>query len=209
MILAARLYRKFFNPAGQAFDARQIARNAFLAGNDLLYMDQLLSTGDKDRFETYKKTIELFIQKYREDKAFAARVDASVLRILTLKFRIYPEFQFEAVLPAEGGIANIGTGEETVYKVSSEAATLISPKIDQLNAALPDEPGINDRMVIFTDALSAAQCINCENQDIVSINELQNAIIKIVWAIRKRTDPGSEYYFLFLHGTAGFYRKSI
>ena len=177
--LGSPAVRKFFNPAGQAFDARQIARNAFLAGNDLLYMDQLLSTGDKDRFETYKKTIELFIQKYREDKAFAARVDASVLRILTLKFRIYPEFQFESVLPAEGGIANIGTGEETVYKVSSEAATLISPRIDQLNAALPDEPGINDRMVIFTDGLSVTQCVNCENQEIVSINELQNAISKL------------------------------
>ena len=177
--LGSPAVRKFFNPAGQAFDARQIARNAFLAGNDLLYMDQLLSTGDKDRFETYKKTIELFIQKYREDKAFASRVDASVLRILTLKYRIYPEFQFETVLPAEGGIANIGTGEETVYKVSSEAATLISPKIDQLNAALPDEPGIIDRMVIFTDGLLAAQCVNCENQDIVSINELQNAITKL------------------------------
>lgn len=177
--LGSPAVRKFFNPAGQAFDARQIARNAFLAGNDLLYMDQLLSTGDKDRFETYKKTIELFIQKYREDKAFATRVDASVLRILTLKYRIYPEFQFEAVQPAESGIANIGSGEETVYKVSSEAATLISPKIDQLNAALPDEPGINDHMVIFTDGLSAAQCVNCENKDIVSINELQNAISKL------------------------------
>ena len=62
--LGSPAIRKFFNPAGQKFDARQVARNAFLAGNDLLYMDQLLSTGDKDRFETYKKTIELFIQKY-------------------------------------------------------------------------------------------------------------------------------------------------
>jgi beta-N-acetylhexosaminidase len=177
--LGSPAVRKFFNPVGQTFDARQIARNAFLAGNDLLYMDQLLSTGDKDRFETYKKTIDLFIQKYREDKAFAARVDASVLRILTLKFRIYPEFQFEAILPAEIGIVNIGSGEETVYKVSSEAATLISPKIDQLNAALPDEPGINDRIVIFTDNLTGSQCVNCEVQDIVSTNELQNAIIKL------------------------------
>ncbi len=177
--LGSPAVRKFFNPAGQAFDARQIARNAFLAGNDLLYMDQLLSTGDKDRFETYKKTIELFIQKYREDKAFAEKVDSSVLRILTLKFRIYPEFKFEAVMPAEGSIANIGSGEETVYKVSSQAATLISPKIDQLAAALPEEPGINDRIVIFTDSITAAQCVSCQNQDIISINEMQNAITKL------------------------------
>ena len=177
--LGSSAIRKFFNPAGQTFDARQIARNAFLAGNDLLYIDQLLSTDDKDRFETYKKTIELFVQKYREDKAFADRVDASVLRILTLKYRIYPEFQIDAVLPAERNIVTIGTGEETVYKVPGNAASLISPKIDQLTAALPEEPGINDKVVIFTDTLSVSQCANCDSQDIVSVNELQNVITKL------------------------------
>lgn len=177
--LGSSAIKKFFNPAGQTFDARQIARNAFLAGNDLLYIDQLLSTGDKDRFETYKKTIELFIQKYREDKAFADRVDASVLRILTLKYRIYPEFQIDAVLPAERSIINIGTGEETVYKVPGNAASLISPKIDQLMAALPEEPGLNDKVIIFTDTLSVSQCANCESQDIVSVNKLQNVITKL------------------------------
>jgi beta-N-acetylhexosaminidase len=177
--LGSPAVRKFFIPVGQSFDARQIARNAFLAGNDLLYMDQLLSTGDKDRFETYKKTIELFVQKYREDKAFADRVDASVLRILTLKYRIQPEFKIDAVIPAERGIINIGSGEETVYKVSSDAATLISPKIDQLAAALPSEPGINDKIVIFTDTLSIPQCATCDLQDVVSINEMQNVTIKL------------------------------
>ena len=177
--LGSPAVRKFFNPTGQSFDARQIARNAFLAGNDLLYMDQLLSTGDKDRFETYKKTIELFVQKYREDKAFADRVDASVLRNLILKYRIYPEFQIDAVVPAERGIVNIGSGEETVYKVSSEAATLVSPKIDQLAAALPNEPGLNDKIVIFTDTLSVPQCTICDPQDIVSTNELQNVVTKL------------------------------
>ncbi len=177
--LGSPAVRKFFNPGGQSLDARQIARNAFLAGNDLLYIDQLLSTGDKDRFETYKKTIELFVQKYREDKAFADRVDASVLRILKLKYEIYPEFQIDSVLPAARGIVNIGTGGETVFKVSNNAATLISPKIDQLAAALPEEPGLNDRIVIFTDALTAIQCTDCEPQDIVRVNELQNVISKL------------------------------
>ena len=177
--LGSPAVRKFFNPTGENFDARQIARNAFLAGNDLLYMDQLLSSGDTDRFETYKKTIDQFIQKYQEDKAFASRVDASVLRILTLKFRIYPEFQLDSVLPADREIINIGKGEETVFEVSNKAASLISPKSDQLAAALPEEPGRNDRIIIFTDTLSTTQCTNCLPQDIISANGLQNAIIKL------------------------------
>ena len=31
--------------------------------------------------------MDLFVQKYKEDPAFAVRVDASVVKILTLKFK--------------------------------------------------------------------------------------------------------------------------
>jgi beta-N-acetylhexosaminidase len=176
--LGSPAVKKFFSPTG-SFDARQIARNAFLAGNDILFMDQLLSTGDKDRFETYKKTIELFVQKYREDKSFADRVDASVLRILVIKYRIYPDFQINSVLPAEQNLVNIGAGESAVYNVTRNAATLISPKIDQLAVTLPNEPAINDRIIIFTDTLSVAQCADCTPQDIVSVNEFQKVITRL------------------------------
>ena len=177
--LGSTAIKKFFNPGDQNFDARQIVRNAFLAGNDLLYLDQLKSSGDNTRFDTYKKTIELFIQKYREDKAFADRVDASVLRILTLKFKLYPEFQIERISPSAGNIINIGNGEQIVYQVPGKAATLISPKVDQLPSALPDEPIRTDTLVIFTDTLAVMQCDACELNDIVSVNELQNVIVKL------------------------------
>jgi len=46
--LGSPAMKKFFDPTGQSFDARQVARNAFLAGNDMLLMDQFISTGDLD-----------------------------------------------------------------------------------------------------------------------------------------------------------------
>lgn len=170
---------KFFNPGTQNYDARLIARNAFLAGNDLLYMDNLLSTGDQDRFQTYRNTIDLFIQKYREDQPFADRVDASVLRLLTMKFKLYPEFSIESVTNHPRLVDGFGRNQDIAFRIASKAATLISPKFDALDAALPDEPGRNDRIVIFTDVLAAQQCEECLPDEIISVNEFQNAILKL------------------------------
>ena len=140
--LGSDAVRKFFSPSGQSFDGRQVARNAFLAGNDLLYMDQFLSTGDANRYDTYKKTIEFFIQKYREDQAFAAKVDASVLRILTMKYDIYPEFQIENIIPNEFRLSDVGNQTSLSFDVASNAVTLISPEIDQLNSTFSGRSGV-------------------------------------------------------------------
>jgi len=177
--LGSEAVRKFFSPSGQSFDARQVARNAFLAGNDLLYMDQFISTGDADNYTTYKKTIELFVQKYREDQAFAAKVDASVLRILTLKYEIYPEFQFEEIIPDENNLKSIGENNDTAFNIASRAVTLISPDLEQLNSTLPDVPAMGEKIVIFTDVIKASQCSDCLSQDIVAVDSLQKAILKL------------------------------
>ncbi len=177
--LGSDAVRKFFNPSGQNFDGRQVARNAFLAGNDLLYMDQFLSTGDASRYETYKKTIDFFIQKYREDQAFAAKVDASVLRILTQKYEFYPDFQIENVVPTEFRLSGIGNQTTLSFDVASSAVTLISPEIDQLADSLTDVPAYGDKIVIFTDEITASQCRDCQAQSIVATDSLQKAILKL------------------------------
>jgi beta-N-acetylhexosaminidase len=177
--LGAEAVKKFFSPNGQSFDARQIARNAFLAGNDLLYMDDFVSTGDKDRYETYEKTIDLFIQKYREDQAFAAKVDASVLRLLTLKYELYPTFDIKEVVPAKIHLADIGVQNSLDFEVASASVTLISPDEDELSRTLVDVPNYGERVVIFTDTLSANQCSTCASQDVVAVDSLQKAILKL------------------------------
>ena len=177
--LGTEAVEKFYSPSGQSFDARQVARSAFLAGNDLLYMDQFVSTGDEDRFDTYRKTIELFVQKYREDQAFAAKVDASVLRILTQKYSLYSEFELEQVIPSENGLGNLGNQTDVAFEIASASVSLISPEIDQLNSTLTEIPIIGDRLIIFTDTVSSSQCTECESQNILAVDDLEKAILKL------------------------------
>jgi beta-N-acetylhexosaminidase len=120
----------------------------------------------------------MFVQKYLEDQAFADRVDASVLRLLILKFRLYPEFSLEAVTKDSRLLGSIGQNQETSYKIAANAITLISPRMEMLDTALPDEPGRNDRIVIFTDVMTAQQCENCPLEEIISVNEFQDAILR-------------------------------
>ena len=84
--LGSRAFRRFIDPTGEVFNARFIARDAFLTGNDILYLgNDFISTGDPNSYISILRTLAFFSQKYREDPAFAQRVDVSVFRILTLK----------------------------------------------------------------------------------------------------------------------------
>ena len=177
--LGSEAVEKFFNSSGQTYDARQVARNAFLAGNDILYLDKFVSTGDADRYETYKKTIELFIQKYREDQVFAKKVDESVLRILTLKYEIYPDFEIEEIIPDKNNLVNIGMDNDITSRIASSSVTLISPELDQLGSTLPNVPESGERIVIFTDVIEANQCSDCLPQSIVAVDSLEKAILKL------------------------------
>lgn len=176
--LGSESVEKFFNPAGTYFDGTQIARNAFLAGNDMLYIDDLISTGDADRFATYRKIIEFFIQKYLEDQAFAERVDQSVLRILALKFDKYPEFEMGSLLP-ENTNQNVENSNEKIFEVARNAVALISPKADQLAEMVPNPPVLNETIIIFSDTLSVSQCTDCSTQDVIAVDGLENAILTL------------------------------
>jgi beta-N-acetylhexosaminidase len=134
--LGSNAVRRFYGPIDQAFEARQVARNAFLAGNDLLYIDDLIATGDPDSFTTVVRTLEFFTQKYREDAVFAQRVDASVERLLTLKYRIYPSFALEDVIPSEDGLSQLGRGSTVTFRIAQQSATLINPDPAELAASL-------------------------------------------------------------------------
>ncbi len=177
--LGSDAVRRFYDPTGQRFESRQIANNAFLAGNDLLYLGNFTASNDPDSYTSITKTLEHFANKYRTDQAFAARVDESVLRILTLKFKLYNgEFNLDVIL-SNADLSRLGRASQVSFDVARQAATLISPSQAELTNVLPEPPGLNDRIVFISDSRTILQCGGCSQQIVLANDALQNAIIRL------------------------------
>jgi beta-N-acetylhexosaminidase len=178
--LGSRAVRRFYDPSGQTFNGPLVTRDAFLAGNDLLYLDNFLSSGDPDVFTSYVRTLVFFAQKYREDPAFAQRVDQSVLRILTLKLKIYNNtFSVAATLPNSDALNSIGLSSRVTFNIAQQAASLISPSPDELNIAIPSPPARNDHIVFISDTRVFQQCSTCRQQYSIDVDAFKNAVIRL------------------------------
>lgn len=179
--LGSEAFRRFVDPTGFNFQARFVARDAFLAGNDLLILgDQFISTSDSDPYSSIINTLDLFSQKYRDDPAFQEQIDDSVLKILTLKYKINDStiFTLGSAIPAQEELSNVGISDEISRQVAQKAVTLISPTFTDLPDTIPEPPDINDKIVFVTDVRSAQQCSSCPEQAILSKSGLKNAVLK-------------------------------
>jgi beta-N-acetylhexosaminidase len=170
--------KRFFDPTGENFEAWQVARTAFLAGNDMLYVDDFIATGDADAYMTLLYTLDFFTQKYREDSAFAKRVDASVLRILETKLGLFGTFTLPNVLSRVGS-GTIGTSQDTTFDVAQNAVTLISPSQLELDSVLVSPPLYYEDIVFFTDVRTEYQCDACPPENILNTNSFANALLNL------------------------------
>jgi beta-N-acetylhexosaminidase len=177
--LGSESLRRFFDPNGTNFDALPVARNAFLAGNDVLYVDDLVSSVDPDAYTTLVSILEFFVQKYREDSAFAQRVDSSVLRILNAKEAIYGEFDIENVLQSQQDLGLVGGAQNVIFDIAQESVTMISPSVDELDTILPNPPIWYEDMVIFTDVRTVSQCDTCPPYNPVGTKSLENTLLEL------------------------------
>jgi beta-N-acetylhexosaminidase len=178
--LGSRAVRDFYSQVGENFLPRSVARDAFQAGNDLLYLGNIVS--DEPLADTYTSTLEIldfFAQQYQEDPNFAQLVDAAVLRILDQKFRMYDEFVLASVLAPEIGLANIRTSQEIVSEVARNAATLINPDPQELNSRLPQPPTQADRIVFLTDTSNLKQCTTCLWEEELAADALQKEVLRL------------------------------
>lgn len=176
--LGTKAVRQFYS-TGDAFPARTVARDAFVAGNDLLYLGNIVSSDAPDNYSTVLGTLDYFSQKYREDPAFAQRVDASVLRILAQKEHLYNSFNLQEVLPSSGGLNDVGNSQEVTFEVAHSAATLLSPNAQDLATVLTAPPKVSDRIIFFTDTSQVQQCSSCAMQSGLAFDALQMAIVRL------------------------------
>ena len=177
--LGSQAIRKFYDSTDQAFDPRQVARSALLGGSDILYSDNLTALGDPDSYTTLIKVLDFFVQKYREDPAFAQRVDLSVQRILTLKAQLYGEFNLDAVIPNPTGLTQVGKSPQISFDLARQSVTLIQPVQAELNQVLPRPPDLRERIVVFTDLISYRQCSQCPSQPVLAVDALQNSALQL------------------------------
>ncbi len=176
--LGSQAVRVFYDPAGTNFDARQVARSAFLAGNDLLYLDNFIATGDPDSHTTIIRTLELFVQRYNDDPAFSQKVNESALRVITLKLRLYPGADIRNVIPASEGLNRVGTSTQITSDVVKKAATLLNPDPGEFKLSLPEPPSSTDRIVFITDVLNGKQCSLCPENPMLPVNALEKTTLR-------------------------------
>jgi beta-N-acetylhexosaminidase len=178
--LGSPAVRDFYSQSGENFLPRSVARDAFQAGNDLLYLGNITSEElDEDTYTATLGILDFFAQQYRADRTFAQLVDAAVLRILAQKFRMYDEFMLSSVLAPESGLANVGSSQEIVSEVARNAATLINPDQEELSTLLPAPPNQADRIVFLTDTTNFKQCTTCLWQEGFTVDALQRTVLRL------------------------------
>ena len=177
--LGSTAVQKFFAPTGTNFDARQVAKSALLAGNDLLYLGNIRSSNDDSSYTTVAKTHEYFVQKYKEDPVFQQRVDEAVLRILTLKYRLYSFFSLGVVTASTSELAQVGTSQQVTLDIARQAVTLVSPSVQDLNTDLPSPPQNDEQLVFISDVAQQSQCSSCVDQSIYLAEDLKEAVIRL------------------------------
>ncbi len=177
--LGTRAVRRNYDPSEQVFNSPLVARDAFLAGNDMLYLGNFTANTDPDQYTSIVRTLQFFAQKYREDQAFQDRVDESVLRILTLKFKLYSNFALSNVLPAGDPTQSIGKQDALIFEIGREAATLLSPSPEELANVLPNPPGQFEQIVFITDSYSVQQCNDCPPQNALQTSALADAVLDL------------------------------
>jgi beta-N-acetylhexosaminidase len=177
--LGTRAVSEFYATGGVQFSARIAARDAFLAGNDMLYLGNLISKDLPDTYTATARVIEFFAQKYKEDPAFAQRVDAAAARILASKLGLYGNLTISNVLTPESLLEEIGLTTDVAFNVARSAATLISPDKQELAALMPLPPQANEGMVFITDTAGYRQCSSCPETPGLAVDALQQTILQL------------------------------
>ena len=173
--------RRFYDPTGKIFPAFNIARDALLAGNDLLFVDEFGLNSSENQAATIIDTISLFVQKYLEDPAFAERVDAAVARIIALKLELYGEFSLDSVRPI-GALNNVGQRTDEIFAIARDSVTLLSPAAGELANRLPNPPVRGEQVVFITDVLATNQCSTCVAVDELGVDDFEQAVTRLYGA---------------------------
>jgi beta-N-acetylhexosaminidase len=152
--------RKHFDPSLESFPHRRIAKEAFLAGNDVLSLVQFdLKSIWSDQFANIKDTIFFFRTEYNNNPTFAAKVDAAVGRIVRLKLKLYPEPNLDALNTDPTRALGVASQPRPIVNdIARQSLSLLYPSPAELRLRLPEPPRPAENLLIVTDVRYARAC---------------------------------------------------
>ena len=174
--------RRYYDPTLTRFPHRQVAQDAFLAGNDLLYLGRFALTDNwPDQVKAIKETIIFFREKYESDNTFRARVDDAVRRILRQKLNVYGgNWQADRLRRSrEAAEASVGKGRAVTEAVARAGLTLIYPGREELAERLPAGPLADEPIVIFSDARNVRECEACPPAPLIPVQAVEEIILRL------------------------------
>ena len=153
--------RKHFDPSRQTFPHRRIAKEAFLAGNDVLSLVQFDARSVwADQFANIKDTATFFQSEYSNNPIFAKRVDEAVTRILRLKLKLNPDFKVEAFQRDPQQAMNVANETRPIInEIAQQSLTLLYPSsADELHVRLAEPPRADEQILIISDVRLSREC---------------------------------------------------
>jgi beta-N-acetylhexosaminidase len=174
--LGAQAIKDHLDAERAGFPHFRIAREALMAGNDILPLVQFSLSDDweGDAFPRMVETIKYFQDRYRYDPEFRPLVDESVRKILQAKLRLYGRLSLEEVLVDEAASpASVGGWGDSVRRMAEEAVTLLYPTQEELRARMPESPTTEDDILIL-------QCFeDCYSAPILPGEALENTLVRL------------------------------
>ncbi len=171
--LGSSMVRGYYSmTASSSISITQAALESFQAGNDVLILRNLSDNAAEEASAT-REVIHFFRQKYSTDPTFQARVDSAVQRILRLKYRLYPNYDFAKVVVPFTDPKVVGGGGAMTQQTANDALTLLYPAPDKLTAAQPQP---EDVFLIATDDRVIQDCRTCVPRVTLGSEQLGQAI---------------------------------
>lgn len=172
--------RKYYYPKESKFPHIKIAVDALMAGNDVLTLASYSQKGDLDTsIRNVKETITFFQEEYRRNPSFMERVDEAVLKILSVKSKIFPTWSLDQVLVNVDIVPSLtGQGTDTVREIAKEAITLLYP----VESPLPPPPKLNETILIATHNWNVKDCSNqqkCPTLTPLPVDALEKHMVEL------------------------------
>jgi beta-N-acetylhexosaminidase len=177
--LGTQSVRKFYDTSGMTFSNRGVALAALQAGNDILQLSNFQDPETGSELPTILDTIKYFQQEYQVDTDFADKVDQAVLRILTLKTRMYPFFSLDSAQPSAEALGGLKQDSGTTSDSCKAGVTLISPNLKATGGTIVEPPTSADRLVVLTDSRTVIPCPSCAVEADLSPGIMADTILRL------------------------------